>query len=83
MPQSAVQVSRNAVRSLLLSALVLNATLMFLRAQDCASDRGAVGTAEIGKTTFRIGEPIRLDLVISNSTGTPMMVNTTDYGDNL
>ena len=37
---------------------------------------------KIGKTTFRIGEPIRLDLVISNSTGTPMMVNTTDYGDN-
>ena len=35
-----------------------------------------------GKTSFQIGEPIRLDLVISNPTGTPMMVNTTNYGDN-
>ena len=35
-----------------------------------------------GKTTFQIGEPIRLDLVISNPTGLPMMVNATDYGDN-
>ena len=35
-----------------------------------------------GKTTFQIGEPIQLDLVISNPTGLPMMVNATDYGDN-
>ena len=35
-----------------------------------------------GKTSFQIGEPIRLDLVISNPSDVPMMVNATDYGDN-
>ncbi len=35
-----------------------------------------------GKTTFQIGEPILLDLVISNPTATPMTVNDIDYGDN-
>ncbi len=35
-----------------------------------------------GKVRFQIGEPIRLDLVISNPTSAPMMVNATDYGDN-
>lgn len=34
------------------------------------------------ETTFQIGEPIRLDLVISNPTGSLMTVNATDYGDN-
>lgn len=35
-----------------------------------------------GKVSFRIGEPIRLDLVIRNPLGAPMMVNVTDYSDN-
>ena len=34
-----------------------------------------------GKISFQIGEPIRLDLVISNPTDVTMMVNATDYGD--
>lgn len=34
-----------------------------------------------GKTHFYLGEPIRLDMVFRNTTGTPMMLNTTDYGD--
>ncbi|HEY9138587.1 MAG TPA: hypothetical protein VIM67_09965, partial [Terriglobus sp.] len=34
-----------------------------------------------GKTHFYLGETIRLDLVFRNTTGTPMMLNTTDYGD--
>ena len=34
-----------------------------------------------GKTHFYLGETIRLDMVFRNTTGTPMMLNTTDYGD--
>ncbi|MEG9433605.1 hypothetical protein [Terriglobus sp. ADX1] len=34
-----------------------------------------------GKTHFYLGEPIRLDLVFRNTSGTPMMLNGTDYGD--
>ncbi|SDF89964.1 hypothetical protein [Terriglobus roseus] len=34
-----------------------------------------------GKTHFYLGEPIRLDVVYRNNSGTPMMLNGTDYGD--
>jgi hypothetical protein len=34
-----------------------------------------------GKTTFYLGEPIRLDLVFENRTGAPFTLNTTGYGD--
>ena len=34
-----------------------------------------------GKTMFYLGEPIRLDLIFENDTGTPFMLNTTVYGD--
>jgi hypothetical protein len=34
-----------------------------------------------GKTHFYLGEPIRLDMVFRNTSGTPMMLNGTDYGD--
>lgn len=34
-----------------------------------------------GKTHFYLGEPIRLDIVFRNTSGTPMMLNSTDYSD--
>lgn len=34
-----------------------------------------------GKTHFYLGETIRLDMVFRNTTGTPMMLNGTDYDD--
>jgi hypothetical protein len=37
--------------------------------------------AHDGKTTFYLGEPIRLDLVFENHTGSPFALNNTDYGD--
>jgi len=34
-----------------------------------------------GKTVFYLGEPIQLDLVFENHTGSPATLNTTIYGD--
>ena len=34
-----------------------------------------------GKTAFYLGEPVALDLVFTNRTGAPVMLNTVEYGD--
>ena len=66
------------MRSFLASGFLLCACL---RAQTTTTPEVRLEPHD-GKTSFQLGEPIRLDLVISNPTGVPMMVNVSDYGDN-
>jgi hypothetical protein len=52
-----------------------------------AQQSGTAGIPDVrleahdGKSTFYLGEPIRLDLVFENRTGSPFMLNNTVYGD--
>lgn len=78
MSPSAVQISKTAMQSLLVSTLAIAASL---HAQTTPQPEVRLEPHD-GKVGFQIGEPIRLDLVISNPTGAPMLVNATDYGDN-
>jgi hypothetical protein len=71
------------VQPFLLAAVVAAAVGMPSAAQQSAT----AGVPDVqleahdGKSTFYLGEPIRLDLVFANRTGSPFMLNNTVYGD--
>jgi hypothetical protein len=63
------------------------AATAFVAASSFAQGRPADSTPDVrleahdGKSTFYLGEPIPLDLVFENHTGSPFMLNNTVYGD--